>query len=84
MTNKYSLGKMLKKNEYGSDYEVRLKGGCTEGQVLLCKSMKKVELQDRYSLLNLKSEKYIIDNTDHPNIVRVFDIFEDSKNFCVI
>lgn len=27
---------------------------------------------------------FILDNTDHPNIVRVFDIFEDKVNFCVV
>lgn len=27
---------------------------------------------------------YILDNTDHPNITRVFDVFEDKVNFCIV
>jgi hypothetical protein len=46
--------------------------------------MKKESLQGKYAKLALKSEMYILDNTDHPCIVRVFDIFEDMHDFCII
>jgi len=48
------------------------------------KKMKKSELADQYSQLALKHELFILDNTDHPNIVRVYEILEDEKYYGIV
>ena len=67
---------MLDREECGTTYEAKLKN-VKDGQVFACKSMKKEDMENKYYQLDWKSEMYLMDNTNHPNIVRVFDVFED-------
>ena len=48
------------------------------------KVLKLEDFKEDYMEVFLKKELFIVEKTHHPNIVRIFEIFNDEKNFYVV
>lgn len=48
------------------------------------KIISKTKFPNNESRQDIKAEMYFLDNTDHPNITRIFDVFEDANDFCLV
>ena len=82
ITIQYRLGKLLGKGAFGSVYV------CTNvlcNQQNAMKIVRKDSLAGDESLVKLmKQEIEVLRNVNHPHIVRVIDLFEDSVNFYIV
>jgi len=79
-TDLYSVGKVLGVGAFG---EVRLcmsKAGKIKRAVKLIKK-DQMSPEDK---LNLKNEMNILKKLDHPNILKLYEIFEDQKTFYLV
>jgi calcium-dependent protein kinase len=79
-TDLYSVGKVLGVGAFG---EVRLcmsKAGKIKRAVKLIKK-DQMSPEDK---LNLKNEMNILKKLDHPNILKLYEIFEDPKTFYLV
>lgn len=83
-TNKYDLGPLLGRGAFGAVYKCWGKG--TEGQqtVFAMKELQKARHIRGSSAYLIKNELAILPRAIHPNIVRIFEIFQDQKNYYVV
>jgi calcium-dependent protein kinase len=79
--DKYALGKELGRGAFGVVYEAKAKGGKV---TVAIKSLAKANVGDEELAQLMCNEIYVLQKTDHPNIVRVFELLEDSDNFYVV
>ena len=79
--DKYALGKELGRGSFGVVYEAKAHGGKV---TVAIKSLAKANVGDETMAQLMCNEIYVLQKTDHPNIVRVFELLEDSDNFYVV
>ena len=79
-TDFYKLGGVLGEGAYGT---VRKCAHNSCGQIRAVKIMSKADLSTT-DALKLKQEIEILRNLDHPNIMKLYEIFEDHQKFYLV
>ena len=74
----YDVIKELGKGGYGKVYEVKNK---TTGDIRACKHLSKLSINN---LEKFEREINILINTDHPNIIRIFEIYESQRSLYIV
>ena len=74
ISTKYEIKKILGKGAYGKVYQVKNK---ITQQINACKQISKKDISNIEKLAN---EISILKKVDHPNIIKLYEIFEDEKN----
>ena len=78
ITNYYEVLKKIGEGASAKVYQVKEK---SSGEI---KAMKQVEKSRLPDVKYFETEIKILSLLDHPNIVRLFEVFEDDKNFYLI
>lgn len=76
----YTLGKELGQGSFGVVKKVIKKD---DGSEYACKIINKTKLEEN-ELASLQSEVEILSSIDHPNIVKLYEVFEDDNDFFMI
>ena len=74
----YEVVKQLGKGGYGKVFQVRNK---KTGDLRACKQLSKLNISD---LVKFRREIDILIKTDHPNIIKLYDVFESNHNLYLI
>ena len=74
----YELVKQLGKGGYGKVFQVKNK---KTGEIRACKQLSKLIIID---LVKFRREIDILIKTDHPNIIKLYDIFESNHNLYLV
>ena len=78
ITNHYEVIKKLGEGSYGKIYKAKNK---ISGDIRAMKQIEKSKITD---IQTFKNEIEILSRMDHPNIIKLFEVFEDSKYFYLI
>ena len=76
----YRVGKQLGKGAYGSVHRVV---NIETGETRAVKVISKAEMHPD-EIITLYNEMNILRNLDHPNIVKIYEYFEDEKRFYIV
>ena len=76
----YKIGKVLGEGAFG---EVRLCTNRETGEKRAVKVLKKDQMDEEETAAML-NEINILKDIDHPNIVKIFEYFEDAKRFYIV
>ena len=74
----YEILKQLGKGGYGKVFQVRNK---KTGDLRACKQLSKLNISD---LVKFRREIDILIKTDHPNIIKLYDVFESNHNLYLV
>ena len=74
----YDVIKQLGKGGYGKVYEVKNK---KSGEIRACKHLSKLVLKD---LEKFEREINILINSDHPNIIKIYEVFESQRSLYLV
>ena len=74
----YELLKQLGKGGYGKVYQVKNKN---TGDIFACKKLSKLNIEN---LVNFKREIDILMKTDHPNIIKLIEVYESNNSLYLI
>ena len=74
----YDVIKQLGKGGYGKVYEVKNK---KSGEIRACKHLSKLVLKD---LEKFEREINILINSDHPNIIKIYEVFESQRSLYIV
>ena len=74
----YELLKQLGKGGYGKVYQVKNK---KTGDIFACKKLSKLDIEN---LVKFKREIDILIRTDHPNIIKLIEVYESSNSLYLI
>ena len=74
----YDVIKQLGKGGYGKVYEVKNK---KSGEIRACKHLSKLILKD---LEKFEREINILINSDHPNIIKIYEVFESQRSLYIV
>ena len=74
----YDVVKQLGKGGYAKVYRVKNK---KTGELRACKQLSKLNIDN---LEKFQREIEILKNTDHPNIIKLYEIYESSNNFYLV
>ena len=74
----YDVIKQLGKGGYGKVYEVKNK---KSGEIRACKHLSKLNTKN---LEKFEREINILINTDHPNIVKIYEIYESQRSLYIV
>lgn len=83
-TIKYDLGPLLGKGAFGAVYKCWQAGTHGREQIYAMKELQKARHSRGSGAYLIKNELAILPKTIHPNIVRIFEIFQDKKNYYVV
>ena len=74
----YDVIKQLGKGGYGKVYEVKNK---KSGAIYACKHLSKLSIKN---LEKFEREINILINTDHPNIIKIYEVFESQRSLYLV
>ena len=74
----YDVIRQLGKGGYGKVYEVKNK---KSGDIRACKHLSKLSIKN---LEKFEREINILINSDHPNIIKIFEIFESQRSLYIV
>ena len=74
----YDVIKQLGKGGYAKVYEVKNK---KSGEIRACKHLSKLDLKD---LDKFEREINILINSDHPNIIKIYEVFESQRSLYIV
>lgn len=74
----YSIIKQLGSGGYGKVYQAKNK---KTGEVRACKHLTKMNIKN---MEKFKREIEILMNTDHPNIIKLYEVFESARSFYLV
>ena len=77
-SSKYEISKNLGKGAYGRVLEVRNK---ITGEFRACKQLPKIKISN---IEKIQREISILKKVDHPNIIKLYEVFEDDKYIYLI
>ena len=80
LRDSYKIGKVLGEGAFG---EVRLCTSRESGEKRAVKVLKKDQMDEEETAAML-NEINILKGIDHPNIVKIFEYFEDAKRFYIV
>ena len=80
LRDSYKIGKVLGEGAFG---EVRLCTNRETGEKRAVKVLKKTEM-DQDEIDAMLNEINILKGIDHPNIVKIYEYFEDAKRFYIV
>lgn len=87
LTDKYDIGPELGKGQFGMVHKCWLKSESSIAETSKTLAMKSIE-KKRHSKGTfaslLKNELVILPKAEHPNIVTIFEIFQDQSNYYVV
>ncbi len=78
LLDSYDILKQLGKGGYGKVYEVRNK---KTGEIRACKHLSKLNIKN---LEKFKREIEILKKMDHPNIIKLYEVFESERSLYLI
>ena len=78
LRDNYECTKQLGKGGYGKVYQVKNK---TSGEFFACKKLSKLNIQN---MEKFQREIKILMRTDHPNIIKLYDVFESANSLYLI
>jgi calcium-dependent protein kinase len=78
LLDKYDVLKQLGKGGYGKVYEVKNK---KTGEIRACKHLSKLNVKD---LDKFRREIEIMKKMDHPNIIKIYEVFESERSLYII
>ena len=78
LTDHYRIKKEIGKGSYGRVYQVEHK---ISNEIRACKHLSKINLQNNDKL---NTEINILIKTDHPNIIKLYEVFEDPRYIFLI
>ena len=78
LRDNYESIKQLGKGGYGQVYRVRNK---ITGKMYACKKLSKLKLKD---LEKFRREIDILEKTDHPNIIKLYEVYESQNSLYLI
>jgi calcium-dependent protein kinase len=78
LTDYYEVIRKLGKGSYGKVYEVKNK---TTGEIRACKQLSKSNLSN---LKKFEKEIELLIKTDHPNIIKLYEVYETKKKLYLI
>lgn len=74
----YEVVKQLGKGGYGKVFRVKNK---KTGELRACKQLSKLNIEN---LEKFQREIEILKNTDHPNIIKLYEVYQSSNNFYLV
>ena len=74
----YKVGKVISNGDFGEVRTVKRKDNPEEWRVVNSMSKNVMSEEEKQKFFN---EINILKQLDHPNIVRAYELFEDSKNY---
>ena len=74
----YDVVKELGKGGYGKVYQVKNK---TTGEIRACKHLSKLNIKN---LDRFKKEIKYLQEMDHPNIIKLFDVYESERSYYIV
>lgn len=77
----YQFVKLIGKGAFG---KVTLAIHKLTGRYVAIKAINKEYMQDSYSRQKVMQEVYILRKIRHSNIIRLYEVFESSKNFLLV
>ena len=80
----YELGKKLGEGAFGSVYKVKRKNSTTREIIRALKEISKDSICDSENEEEIRNEIEVLKNLDHPNIMKIFEFFEDENNMYLI
>ena len=81
----YEKIKFLGEGAFGSVYKIRRKNSGTREIIRALKEISKDALNNNLqSEIELKNEIEVLKNLDHPNIMKIYEYYEDDKNIYLI
>ena len=81
----YERVQLLGQGAYGSVYKVKRKGTGTREIIRALKEISKKSMNvSQESVNEIRNEIEVLKNIDHPNIMKIFEFFEDDKNIYLI
>ena len=80
----YEKIQFLGEGSYGSVYKVKRKNTGTREIIRAMKEISKKLCRTKENEDELRNEIEVLKNLDHPNIVKIFEFFEDDKNMYLI
>ena len=78
LTDKYKVLRRLGKGGYAKVYEIQDK---TTGEIFACKHLSKLNIEN---LEKFQREINILQQIDHPNIIKLFEIYETSHSLYLV
>ena len=78
LRDSYEFSKNLGKGGYGKVFQVRNKN---TGQLFACKKLSKLNVNN---LIKFRREISILQKMDHPNIIKLYDVFESQNSLYLI
>ena len=81
ITNNYTLGVKIGGGSYG---DVRVANHLLTGQKRVIKSIKKIKIHSEQEQIKFTNEVEILQTLDHPNIIKLFEFYDDDNNFYLV
>ena len=78
LRDSYEFSKNLGKGGYGKVFQVRNKN---TGQLFACKKLSKLNVNN---LIKFRREISILQKMDHPNIIKLFEVYESERSLYVV
>ena len=78
LLDSYDVIKQLGKGGYGKVYEIRHK---TTKEIRACKQLSKLDIKN---LEKFKREIEILKKLDHPNIIKLYEVFESDRSLYLV
>ena len=84
-TDKFERGELLGEGGFGSVYKCWRKGSRVEGgKFYALKVLKKDDHKAGWAARLLKNELVILKQMNHPNIVRIYELFQDETDYFIV
>ena len=80
-TKKYERGELIGKGGFGSVFIVKNK---TTNVELACKKIAKYKIESKEDLQTLYKEISLLSKLDHPNISKIYEVYEDEDAVYII
>lgn len=81
MQNRYQINRIIGEGSFSTVFEAL---DLSRGQLVAVKSFSQETIQKKKIELLIQNEREFLYKLDSPNVIKIFDFFEDNKNFYLI